>query len=499
MKLIRRFTHVLLLSTALIQTQPVTAADKVLLNSPFITGSDRYSPADFAPLIGAHIGKPVSRELLDQIGTEVQALYGRDGYVVPSVLILDSELASSTPRIHIYEAQVAEVAIRGEAGPHLTAIMDQAALLRSNLIHKQRSRQYLRQIEQLPGITLKATFEPRANETNRYVLVLTLSYDAVQASVAASNRGAHELGRTIVSGRITFNGLLGAEESLSLAAAASSGDGDYKYVAGRVQRQFAQVGTQLDVSHSQAEFAGGYQYSTERVRLQADLTVFDDGLWRVSPLVALSARNATGTDSGVRLSEIETRAVHTGVALRRIASGTFTYIGSSFTQGIDGLGASARTWDDRSIDLGFNKSQLELIQVYSFAPTWRVRVDLDAQWSDDDLPTGERFSFGGAYLGRAFDPATLIGDSGAALGVQLERIQRWKHPWLRSSKVYLQTDYGYACDNLRGDTDAGSATLGVSTSIASTLASLELSHPTIDAEHRKEEGLRAFFLMHLNF
>jgi hemolysin activation/secretion protein len=497
--LIRRFAFALVLSTALIQTQGVAAATKVLLSAPFITGSAQYSPVDFAPLIGPHIGKPVSRALLDEIATELQALYGRDGYVVPRVLIIDSEFASSTPRLHIYEAQIAEVAIRGDAGPHLAAIMDQAALLQSNLIHKERSRQYLRQIEQLPGITLKATFEPRASETNRYVLVLNLQYDAVQASVTLNNRGAAELGRTLVSGRVTFHGLLGAEESITLTGAASSGDGDYQYVGGRVQRRFSQVGTQLDVSHSEAEFANGYRYSTQRARLQADMAVVDDGVWRVSPLVALSARNGAGTNAGITLSEIDTRALHVGVALRRLESGASTYVWSSFTRGIDGLGASARTWDDRPLDLSFSKSQLELIHVYSVAPAWRMRFDLDAQWSNDDLPAGERFTFGGALLGRAFDPATLIGDSGAALSVQLERIQRWKHPWLRSSKVYLQSDYGYAYDNVSGDNDAASATVGVSSTIASTLASLELSHPLIDARSMKEEGLRAFFLMQVNF
>lgn len=498
MILIRRFALAFALSSAFIQA-PAVAANKVLLSSPFITGSERYTPVDFAPLIGTRIGKPVSRELLDEIAAELQALYSRDGYVVPRVLILDSELSSSTPRIHIYEAQIAEVAIRGDAGPHLTTVMDQAALLQSNLIHKEHSRQYLRRIEQLPGISLKATFEPRASEPNRYVLVLNLKYEAVQGAVAVNNRGSADFGHTLVSGRVSLHGLLGAKETVTLTGAASSGDGDYYYVGGRVHRQFDRVGTQLDVSHSQAEFESGYRYTTERARLQTDLTVIDDGVWRVAPSLALSARNAVGSDAGVRLSEIDTRAVHAGIELRRIESGDATYVWSSLSRGIDGLGASARTWDGRLLDLTFTKSQLELIHVHSFSQAWRMRFDLDAQWSNDDLPAGERFTFGGTNLGRAFDPATLIGDSGAAFGVQIERIQRWKHAWLRSSKLYLQTDYGYADDNVRGHNDAASASIGVSSAIASTLTSLELSHPIVDAKNMKEEGLRAFFLMQVNF
>jgi hemolysin activation/secretion protein len=298
---------------------------------------------------------------------------------------------------------------------------------------------------------------------------------------------------------VSLHGLLGAKETVTLTAAASSGDGDYQYVGGRIQRQFDRVGTQLDLSHSRADFAGGYRYSTQRARLQTELTVIDDGAWRVSPLVALSARNAVGTDSGIELSEIDTRALHAGLTLQRLEAGSATYLWSSISRGINGLGASSQTWDERAIELSFTKSQLELIHVHSLNPAWRMRFDLDAQWSHDDLPAGERFTFGGAHLGRAFDPATLIGDSGAALGVQLERIQRWKHAWFRSSKVYLQTDYGYADDSVRGHNDAASASIGLSSTIASTLASLELSHPIIDAKNMKEEGLRAFFLMQVNF
>ena len=498
----RGFALVIVLATAALPTHGAWSAnDPTVLSSPFITGSELYPVADFAPLIGRYVGKEMNRDLIDQITADIQAKYAQDGYVVPQVFRLDSDLASSTPRIHIFEARIAEVAIRGDAGPYLQTIMDHAVLLDSNIIHKQRSLSYFRRIEELPGLKLRAAFEPRANQPNRYTLVLNVSYEAVRTNVAVHNRGTEELGRTMVAGRVTLNGVLGAEETISLVGAASTDVDRYHYVGGRIEKRLAQVGAQLDVSSSRANFESDYSYSTERARLELNVIGYDDGVWRIDPLAAVGGRNGAGRGAAdVALNETNTRFIEAGLSARRLTSGATTYLWSTFTRGLDGLGASSWSLYGAPAQLQFSKANVELLHVHSLAPLWRMRFDLDAQWSDDDLPTGERFTFGGARLGRAFDPAALIGDSGAAMSVQLERHQRWKHPWFRSGKLYLQADYGYAEHHAAASDEAASMTLGLSTLIASAFASLELSHPLMRPEAAVDSNdLRAFFLMQVTF
>ena len=498
----RGFALSIVLMTAALPTQGAwSASNPTLLSSPFITGSELYPVAQFAPVIGRYVGKKMDRQLIDQITADIQAMYARDGYVVPQVLMLDSDLTSSTPRIHVFEARIAEVAIRGDAGPYLQTIMDHAALLDSNIIHKQRSLTYFRRIEELPGLKLRAAFAPRANQPNRYTLVLNVSYEAVHASVAAHNRGTEELGRTMIAGRVTLNGVLGAEETISLVGAASTDTDRYHYVGGRIEKRLGRVGTQIDVSSSRANFESGYSYSTERARLELNVIGYDDGLWRIDPLAAVGGRNGAGEGAAdVALSETNIRFIEAGLSARRLSPGATSYFWSTFTRGLKGLGASAWSLYGAPAHLEFSKANVELLHVHSLTPLWRMRFDLDAQWSDDDLPAGERFTFGGARLGRAFDPAALIGDSGAAMSVQIERHQRWKHPWLRSGKLYLQADYGYAEHQGTASDDAASMTLGLSTMIASAFASLELSHPLMRSEAAADSNdLRAFFLMQVSF
>lgn len=498
----REFALVIVLVTAVLPTHAAWSANHpTLLSSPFITGSELYSVADFAPLIGRHVGRKMSRELIDQITADIQAKYRQDGYVVPQVLTLDSDLLSSTPRIHIFEARISEVAIRGDAGPYLQTIMDHAALLDSNIIHKQRSLTYFRRIEELPGLKLQAAFEPRANQPNRYTLVLNVSYDAVRTNVAVHNRGTEELGRTMVVARVTLNGVLGAEEAISLVGAASTDTDRYHYVGGSIEKRLGRVGTQLDVSSSRANFESNYSYATERARLELNGIGYDDGIWRIDPLAAVGGRNGAGYGAAnTLLSETNSRFLEAGFSARRLSSGGTTYLWSTFTRGIDALGASSWSLYGAPAELEFSKADIELLHVHSLAPLWRMRFDLDAQWSRDDLPTGERFTFGGARLGRAFDPAALIGDSGAALSIQLERQQRWKHPWFRGGKLYVQADYGYAEQHRAASDEAASMSLGLSTLIASAFASLELSHPLIRPEAATDSSdLRAFFLMQVSF
>jgi hemolysin activation/secretion protein len=138
--------------------------------------------------------------------------------------------------------------------------------------------------------------------------------------------------------------------------------------------------------------------------------------------------------------------------------------------------------------------------VRTLSPRWRVRLDAQGQWSDADLPAGERFTFGGATFGRAFDPAELIGDKGAAVGVQLEHVQRWKQTWLQQSSVYVHSDYGYASDRYYGSDDAASVSAGIKAWLPSALARLELSVPMMrGVSERPSEDARAFAEIQISF
>ena len=486
----------IILSTIAIATaMPLHAADEpVLFSSAFITGSRTYEARDFAAIIGPHVGRPVSSELMQQLAADIQGLYGADGYVLPTVLQADSDLGSSNPRLHVYEAQIAEVVLRGDCGPYCDLIRADARSLESSVIHKQRSRAHLRAIERLPGVGLSAVFEPRTSEPNRYNLILTVSYQAVRVAAYLHNRGAEDLGRTVLGARTTFNGLLGMQEALTLRAAASSNIDDYHYVGGQLERLFGNVAGSLDASLSR--IGTNWRYSSDRARLEVSTAAFDDGVLRVAPFVAIGASNSEGREVAADYSAmVRTRTLEAGLAAHVASAGAVTDVWSAIERGTGAFGAAALTTDGTPYDVVFTKTMLETSHIHVLAPKWRLRVELEGQLSSDSLPPGERFTFGGPRFGRAFDPATLIGDSGAAGSLQVEYLGNWQSAILDSGRVYLQADYGYSRLNAsRHTANAASMTVGFSTKLAPFLASLELSCPLNGSEFDPDDSRPRVFL-----
>lgn len=242
-------------------TAPVItfARNETLLNAAVITGSTRYSAADFTEVYAARIGQPTSRALLDAIVAEIEARYRRDGYVAPTIVAPDSEVNSTTPRIHVLEATIQEIALRGDAGPYADAIMDRASALRAGPIDRIATRRWLRELNTLPGLRVNAHFEPRSG-ANDLLLVLDTSYDAIDGALILNNRGSEDLGRILFSGRISANALLGWGESFSVYGVTTNEPDRYRFVGGSVERSSPRVNIRADVGTSRARLDDDREY-----------------------------------------------------------------------------------------------------------------------------------------------------------------------------------------------------------------------------------------------
>jgi hemolysin activation/secretion protein len=477
---------------------PSVAASHALLSAPFITGSTRYSATDFVPVFAERIGEPVTRRLLDDIEAQIQAMYQRDDLVAPIIVVPDGELLSTTPRLHVFEAAIDEIALRGDAGPYTETLMDRAAELRTGLLEERRTRALVQQLNRLPGLSVKASFEPRGLQPNRLTLVFTSQYKPIEGAMSVNNRGTAALGRTLISGRITANGVL--DSAVSVFASTSDEVDRYRFVGASVERHLSSLLGRLDVASTEAKFDDRYEYRSERARLQLIAAGWQRSGMRWQPVIGFMARDARGAYPGEVLSDMRTRAASLGLISVYSGESTSAYSRATVTQGLNEFGASSYVRRGAAPQRDFSKSTLELSLVHVIAPTWQLRLDLDGQYSDSNLPAAERFTFGGASLGRAFDPAELMGDAGAAVGVQLERTQRWHAGWLSRSTIYMQSDYGYAHDNDLGDDDAASISAGLKLAFASMLASLEVSRPVLRAQTQPHASdVRAFAQLQISF
>lgn len=453
-------------------------ADAPLLNAPYITGT-HYSARELLPAWFDEVGQPVNSERLDAIARRIEQMYQRDGFLIP--LIVTEGAAGSTPHLHVFEARVHEVQVRGDAGAHRARVAAVAAQLESQpVLHKSVTQRAIHELEQLPGLSVRAGFDPVPGNPNSFALTLRVRFARTEGSLGVSSRVSDEIGDALLSARLRLNGALGMGERLSFTAASSSTFGNYAYASGRVEKQLGRLDVGLFASHAESDTAPDSSYDAQRYAFETGLTwLRADGLV-IRPLLALSARNTRHEDDdGAAWSLTRTRTVEAGIETSLRQESRVTRLRIAGERGLDGWNALAYRRNSAAPDHTFTKFTLDAAHARVLAPGWQLRAGLEGQWSDADLPPGERFTYGGSQFGRAFDPGAMIADRGASGSLQLDRYRQWDSGWLDYGRAFVQADYaigqvkgsnGY--DTLRG----ASASAGVAGRVHGLTTTLEAGY-----------------------
>ena len=486
--------------TAMLLGTPFAWADyrSVLFAGPLISGSSVYSARDFAPDIAAHVGTPTSDALLESLRGAIRSRYKRDGYVAPIISIPAQDVTSSNPRLVIHEALISAVEIHGNAGPYRGQIEQLTRQLqRSQPLRKAGVRSVLEHISQLPGITSRPLFAPRPDSMNEFLLVLQVEYRALTGKVEVNNGGTRGLGRELLTADLLENDVLGLQEQLHLSGAVSSQPNLYRYEEARLARRFKDTLVFADISSSTAipEFESHFRDTHFSTGVGQQLPT--PGNRTLSIDASVNADNGSISDSrGVPWIEDHERNVAVGLTFSRSHDlpPSRIYIGAQ--QGLTAAGSRINEGANADVDPTYTKYLLEAEQTFTLNSSWSLQFDVDGQVTAAVLPVLERFTFGGIGFGAAFDPATLSGDSGAEVSVQLAhviRVNKWRLQYLR---VYVRSDTGLVWNNssyFDHRDEASSAGSGVVARWAHAMATLELSTPVEQPRYYSAaQSVRAF-------
>ncbi len=462
------------------------------LNAPYITGS-HYSARDLLPVYIDDVGEPVTPDRLEAITRRVEDLYRRDGFIAP--LVITQKADSATPHLHVFEARLAAVNVRGDAGPY-AALLDATAarLQQQGVLHQAQTRDAIARLSDLPGLTVRSSIDAHPGDANAFAMTLDVRYQRMTGAVAATNRISDEIGNGLLSARIALNSVLGTGERLAFTAASSASFGVYTYVGARAERRFGPIDLGVFASQADAGTEVDSNFLSRRAGVEASVAVLRWQSLTLRPLLGLSLRNARDEDdAGDAWSITRTRTALAGVEMQDQRQTRSTWLRATAERGLDNWDARTFVRSGLASEVEFTKATLEVSHVQVLAPRWQLRGALEGQWTADDLPSGERFTYGGAQIGRAFDPGAMIADRGVAGSLQLERTYRWNLAWLESGRLYLQGDYGIGEEVVasggveRGATLGAGAALragGLSTTVELGYAARRLS----DADRR----VRAF-------
>ena len=464
----------------------------------YISGSSVYTVRNFTYEIGSSIGKPVTPALLEGLRAAIRARYVSDGYVSPIITIPPEDLHSATPRLYVFEVRIAAVLLKGDAGPYREQIQAELDLLQRSALQKSALRQTLARIRELPGITAESLLDPQPQAPNEFILEVTTRYLPVRAELDVNNGGTRELGRVLFAGALSLNGLLGMGEQIKVQAATSSQSDRYQYLDGALLRWFGNTQGFLEWQATQATPDPGIRFSDRDVTLGFHRVLVSDSRSSLVLLGTLNADDSVIHDAAnTHLLDDQVRTFAVGLQYRFSGDTTQTSVYSTLNRTVNAFGASSLDTADSGVNVDFTRYLLGLTQSFSFGGSWGARVGADVQITSDVLPVVEKFAFGGLGLGDAFDPATLVGDSGADLTAELAHAWRPRLLALQTASVFARADYGIVWNNadyLPRRDQAASVSLGVLARWPSVTGTLLLSTPLRQATYSPAaDSVRALF------
>lgn len=480
------------------------AAPQTLTTAVF-EGSTVYSHSDLFAVYGDQIGSPISRDVSQAIVSSLSELYQHDGYSPPEIRVDDRLAAQGILRVEVYEAQISQVTLHGNAGPYRERIEALGhEVSNGKPLQRAELQRVLRRMREFPGLTINANTRRDDARRNAYELALDASFQPVEGVVRMTNRGTQEIGPVFVLAQIVANGLLGGEEKLGLLVTAARDSDEYAGIG-----VFVDLPVGWNESHATVMVFNSRSDPTEKPTNFNDVYKRNRLSLRFTHPVAMDSGRSLSFAGALEFNDLDLERDHAQLREERLrvleVNGRLGWRSGEKTQylvttdlrhGLDAFGsellAQDLTEDKRRLDFILLRAQVT--RLTRLNDNWSVRVDGFLQHSGYVLPDDERFKIGGDRLGRGFEVAEIAGDQGAGAKFELRRELTGAGSKSGRTSIYTFYDFGTAWkQDLPGAESAATAGVGYSLQGRHLAGSLELAKPLThgDVEGKKNAALFA--------
>jgi hemolysin activation/secretion protein len=475
------------------------------LTSVVVDGSSVYPAPRLFAAYREQLGRGISRESAQAVSQALLALYERDGYVRPEVVLDNALTGRGVLRVELHEARVTGVVFTGETARHETSLRRIATRLEnSRPLRREDVPQALREMRRISGLTVTATTRRDPVVRNAFELIVDTDFSPVDGMVRMNNRGTDQVGPAFVLGQVFANDLLGRREKIGLIFAAASDPAEYLggglYADFGVGSRGARLSSLLFRSHSAPEEEPvNYddEYARQRLTLRLSQPLRESSAGALTLSAAFDADDLAIDRAGAVIREDRLRIVETALRGHWRGADAMHYSANlAVRKGLDAFGSGLQA-RDLAVDprrADFLLTQLQGTVYRRFATRWSLRFDGFAQHSGYVLPDSERFKIGGDRLGRGFEMAEIAGDRGLGGKLELRRDLRDSEGFFGRLSTYGFYDIGAAWkQNAPGRESAATGGVGLALQGAAVTGYLELARPLTgpDIEGKRDTSVFA--------
>lgn len=468
-----------------------------------------FTPEDLLPLYQLKLGTPLNEALQRSLTTAITGHYQREGYLAPAPRIARVIDAAGIVVLEIQEPHVARVQVSGREyieDERFWLLVQQ--LKQTKPLSRGLFEEWLSEVNKL-GLAVQGNLIQATADSNLYLASVRVTEKRWHGLLHLDNRAPEQLGRELLQASFGYRA---ADERVGYFRldAATAEDPDRLFYLGlsgthRLLQRGDTVRWKYSASDSTLPIRSidrDVEYDRARAELEYKAPLTRRARHRSDLIIGARAYHLDQhLDDGRQLRRDRIRAAHLGYSLAAAR-------GKQHLHRLElSLEKSLATdlWQSSGVsvsDEDFLVAALDYHYRYAFASHWQTRLNLQLQYSDDHLPSSERFSIGGGRLGGALDPATLSGDKGLGLRWHTER--KFQSAMLETPvRGFVYYDHGYVWSNdpTRPADDAGSLGIGVKLAWRGLSIALEAAHPVVKPESPSllEEDSRLFFSLSQQF
>ncbi len=439
------------------------SAVEVTLNSVTLHGATALPPEAFAPAYAGVVGKPQKVGVICEIRDRAARILFDHG-VLARVEVPEQRIAGGALTLEVIEAHVVNVRVRGDIGPAQGAVERYVERLRGmKPFDMRKAQRYLLLASDIPGVRVRAAVKPSTSpERGAVDIDVMVSRTPWQLMGNAQNLGSKTVGRWggLLRGDARAFTPLGEDTAL---VAFHTLDSDEQWVVqllesarigsdGWVVRGSAVYGESrpgdvlkplgLKSTSAVGEVEAAYPLVRHR-RFNLNLA---GGLDLVNQETDVGSGGGKLTEDNLRVLYLRADTDARAVIYQRPVVLTAA---ASFRKGLSGLGAS-------------DEGSPFLTRALSQPDAWLLRANADVeagltervsgalrvqgQYTSKRLMPYEQFSLGDLSVGRGYDPAAVLGDSGLAASFDVRYGPLQLHRQVQAMP-FAFFDVGYVANN----------------------------------------------------
>ncbi|PRW93274.1 MULTISPECIES: ShlB/FhaC/HecB family hemolysin secretion/activation protein [Pseudomonas] len=436
--------------------QPLLMDTKVTIRKLQIEGGTVYPLAETAQVYAPLIGRETNLAQLIEATRGITRRYQEDGYLLSYAFLPQQNFENGLVRVVLVEGYIKDYQQTGDIGS-VSAYVDKLAqkLLAERPLTRKTFERYTTLMSRIPGLSVQAQVPPPGTTDGATHMQIQASRKPFTTSMSLVQKSR---GGTQALLSATSNSQTSMGEQLSVSGLFPPGEDKEHYYRVDYNQFINAEGTQLALA-------------AERYRADPSSSVQLDGGFELKPHQSIDRYSiglshpfiASPTESftlGTRLYAVDqtTRYKLVGYPLRfdiesnlralafegdwrKADVRRLRIISGGLYQGIDGLGAKARSdLDVAKPDLDFFRLRLSGVQSDKFFDNWQGVLSGALYWSNNTLPDSERATFGGQNFGRGYPDDQGSGDKGWGVAYEVNYSFNRAGNWVKILQPYVVVD-----------------------------------------------------------